>query len=364
MLQRACFRSAILASYRMSGWRLPSPAWNTLAQRRLNCCDRSSICAQHLRQRPARNRPVDAIVIRGDPADRGERGLPARPEQQALALVLRHADPGGAGRGQHARDLRHVRGHFLGRAVGLDQQHRRRVERIAGVHELLDRARRAAVHHFEPRGHDAGGDDGGDRGPRRSDVVERGERDLRRLRLRRELDRDFGRDREQALGAVDERQQVVARAVEGVAAELDDLAGDEHAAHAAHVVHRQPVLEAVHAARVLADVAADRARDLRRRIRRVVEAVRAPRPTEIARLRTPGCTTAVHATGSIETMLRNFAIATRTPRLSRQRAARQARPGTARDHGHTGRMTALAAPRRAALRFRESRRPRAARGTS
>ena len=90
-----------------------------------------------------------------------------------------------------------------------------------------------------------------------------------------ELDGDLGDDGEQPFAAVDQRQQVVARRVERVAAELDDLAGDEHAAHAAHVVHREPVLEAMHAAGVLGDVAADRARDLRRRVGRVVEAVAA-----------------------------------------------------------------------------------------
>ena len=37
------------------------------------------------------------------------------------------------------------------RAVGLDQQHRRGIERIVGVHELLDRARRRLVHHLEAR---------------------------------------------------------------------------------------------------------------------------------------------------------------------------------------------------------------------
>ena len=34
------------------------------------------------------------------------------------------------------------------------------------------------------------------------DIVERGERHLRELRLRHELDRDLGDDREQPLGAV------------------------------------------------------------------------------------------------------------------------------------------------------------------
>ena len=69
-------------------------------------------------------------------------------------------------------------------------------------------------------------------------------------------------------------QQVEARRLARLAAERQQLAvhGDE--LHLEHVVDGQPVLEAMHAARVLGDVAADRARDLRGRIRRVVEAVR------------------------------------------------------------------------------------------
>jgi hypothetical protein len=65
----------------------------------------------------------------------------------------------------------------------LDQQHRRRVERIAGVHELLD-ARVAAGPSSRDRRDDARADDGGDRRARRADVGERGERHLRGLRLR------------------------------------------------------------------------------------------------------------------------------------------------------------------------------------
>jgi hypothetical protein len=41
-----------------------------------------------------------------------------------------------------------------------------------------------------------------DRRARLLDVVERRERDLRRLRLRQQLDRDLGDDGEQALAAV------------------------------------------------------------------------------------------------------------------------------------------------------------------
>ena len=86
---------------------------------------------QHRAERLARNRAVHAVVIGRDAADRRKRRLAARPQQQPLALVLRHADPGRARLAQHAGDLRHVRGDFLRRAVGLDEQHRRGVERIA-----------------------------------------------------------------------------------------------------------------------------------------------------------------------------------------------------------------------------------------
>ena len=109
------------------------------------------------------------------------------------------------------------------------------------------------------------------------DIVERGEGDLRVLRFRRQLHGDFGDHGEQPFGPVDEREQVIARAVQRVAAELDDLAGDQHRAHAVDVVNRQSVLQAVNAAGVLGDVAADRAGDLRRRIGRVVKTVRCSR---------------------------------------------------------------------------------------
>ena len=52
-----------------------------------------------------------------------------------------------------------------------------------------------------------GADDRRDRRARLLDVVERGERDLRELRLRQQLDRDFGDHREQALAAGDERER-------------------------------------------------------------------------------------------------------------------------------------------------------------
>ena len=49
-----------LASYRISGWRLPSPAWNTFTTRRPYLAERSRDPRQRLGQRPARNGAVHA----------------------------------------------------------------------------------------------------------------------------------------------------------------------------------------------------------------------------------------------------------------------------------------------------------------
>ena len=100
----------------------------------------------------ARDRAVDAVVV-GRDAARPPETPPCAPTRTAAAAP-RPCDtrisvaPLAV---EHARDLRHLGGDLLRRAVGLDQQHGRRVERIAGVHELLDRARRQLVHHLEAR---------------------------------------------------------------------------------------------------------------------------------------------------------------------------------------------------------------------
>ena len=106
------------------------------------------------------------------------------------------------------------------------------------------------------------------------DVVEAREQHLRALRLRQQLHGDFGDDAEHAFRAGEEREQVEAGRVERVGAERQTLAVDRDDLDLQDVVDRQAVLQAMHAAGVLRDVAADRARDLRRRIGRVVQAVR------------------------------------------------------------------------------------------
>ena len=76
-------------------------------------------------------------------------------------------------------------------------------------------------------------------------------------------------DPERPLGADEHAEQVGARVV---SREGDELAVRENDVDREDVVHGEPVLEAVGAARVLGDVAADRADLLARRVGGVVEA--------------------------------------------------------------------------------------------
>ena len=91
-------------------------------------------------------------------------------------------------------------------------------------------------------------------------------------RLSQDAHGDLGDDPEQPLGAGHDAHQIVAVGIEMLAAEPDDLAVDQHDFEAEQVVGRQPVFEAMHAARILGDIAADRAGDLARRVGRVIKA--------------------------------------------------------------------------------------------
>ena len=114
-----------------------------------------------------------------------------------------------------------------------------------------------------------------DRGDAVARLLGRGKTDQQRARglgLLQDAHRDLGDHAEQPLGAGHQAQQVVAALIEMLAAETHDVAVRQHHLEAENVVGGEPVLQAVHAARVLGDVAADRARDLAGWIGRVVEA--------------------------------------------------------------------------------------------
>ena len=139
--------------------------------------------------------------------------------------------------------------------------------------EILGRVDRRPVHHFHAARNDAGPDDVGDALPA---LLARGKADqqrARRLRLLQDAHGDLGDDAEEALRAGHDAEQVVAFRIEMPAAEAHDLAIHQHHLDAEHVVGRQAVFQAVHAAGIFRDIAADRAGDLRGRIGGVIEAL-------------------------------------------------------------------------------------------
>ena len=130
---------------------------------------------------------------------------------------------------------------------------------------------RRLVHHLHAAGNDAGADDIGDALAGRLHFRETDHQRPRRLRLLQDAHGDFGDDAEQAFRAGDDAHHVVAGGFRRFAADLDDLARDQHDLAAQHVVGGHAVFQAVHAAGIFRDIAADRAGDLRRGIRRVIK---------------------------------------------------------------------------------------------
>ena len=105
-------------------------------------------------------------------------------------------------------------------------------------------------------------------------IVEAGQQDLRHRRARQQPDGDLHHHAEQPFGAGEQRQQVEAGAVQGAGPQAQALAFQGHDVHLQQVVHGQAVLQAMHAAGVLRDIAADGAGDLRGRVRCVVQTMR------------------------------------------------------------------------------------------
>ena len=167
-------------------------------------CDSASIARSTRASARARNRAVHAVVVGRDAADGGKRGLAPRPEAQALAL--RPATRGSRSRPlarQHAVDRRDFLGDFFAacRRIRTAGSLRRRADSRACT-KCLDRARSRAGPSSRGRRDDAGADDRAR--PRRRPCRRRRTRRARtcaRLRLRQQLDGDFGDDGEQALGA-------------------------------------------------------------------------------------------------------------------------------------------------------------------
>ncbi len=104
--------------------------------------------------------------------------------------------------------------HLLARAIHFAQQNGRGIPGIAGMGKVLCRLYCQAVHHLQPGGNNAGGDDRAHGIAGRADAIEAGHDHLGQLRRGQQAHGDFRHDAQQAFRAGEQRQQVVAGTVQ------------------------------------------------------------------------------------------------------------------------------------------------------
>ena len=114
---------------------------------------------EHFRHFTARNGAVHTVVIGCDATDGGERRFAPLPQQRAVSLVIRHSEGGRAQLLKHCHHGVDMLCDLLARAVHLAQQDGSGIPRIPRMGEILRCLHREPVHHLQPGGDDAGGDD-------------------------------------------------------------------------------------------------------------------------------------------------------------------------------------------------------------
>ena len=189
--------------------------------------------------------------------------------------------------------------HLFGGTVEFAQEQRGRVEVVARVHGFLHGARRRLVHQLEPGRDDARGDDGGGgiAGLSTSSKAARITRAVCGLGTSFTVISMVTASMPSE--PIDQREQVIARRIERLAAGFEHLALDGAGAHTQDVVQRKAILEAMHAAAIFGHIAAYAAGDLRRGIRRVIQAVGRRRFGDRPGYARPGCHgRAIRASGS------------------------------------------------------------------
>ncbi len=103
---------------------------------------------EHQRQLRTRNSAVHTIVVGGDGTDRRERALAASPEQQPFLFRTRGLAGDCMAIVRDRLDALDQMIDLSGRPVELHDQERLDIERVTGVHELLDRRNSGPVHNF------------------------------------------------------------------------------------------------------------------------------------------------------------------------------------------------------------------------
>ena len=210
-----------------------------------------------MRQLRARHHGILQQVGRREPSHRAGRLLAALPQQRALGLVARHTDRERAVLATDGGRPLPLHLHLGARAVELDQQHGAGALRIAGARAGIDGADDGLVEHLHRGGRHSGRD------RRRHDLggldhrAERGQHGLHRLRRVGEAHRDRRHQGKRALGADGHAGEVVAGAIQRLAADAHHLAAAGDQLQAQHVIRRDAVLQAMRTAGVGRYVAAD-----------------------------------------------------------------------------------------------------------
>ena len=236
---------------------------------------------QHIGQLCARHHAVEQVVVGHNLAQRADRALAPGPEPLALLGIRRRANLARLEPPQNRLDDPALRRDLRLRPVHLDQQHRLRVEREAGLQHGFDRGDRRLVDHFQRRRHHARGDHRAHRVARLAHrVVDRQQRAHRGRRGHQPHQR-LRHDPHRALAADHAADQVVARLIARRVADSLHLAIGRDQHQLEHVVGRGAPGERVRPARVLRDVAADCAGPLAARIRRVGQPVGRGRRAQI-----------------------------------------------------------------------------------
>ena len=181
----------------------------------------------------------------------GNASFAPRPEAPALGFIARPADLGRARLPADLADPRQAGLDIRRRPVDFAlRKDRRRVSGgIASVDMALGGVERQMVHHLQPGRNDARPDDLGDSVARVRHLRERRQQNLGVDRRRQQLDGDLGDHAQQPFRAGHQRQQVVTRRVERVAADLQHLAGHGHDLQPLDVGWTvRPYFQAMHAA--------------------------------------------------------------------------------------------------------------------
>ena len=116
------------------------------------------------------------------------------------------------------------------------------------MHEIFNCCGHWLVHHLEPRRNNARRNHTGNCVTGFAQVVKAGHDAARKLRLGNEFDRDFSGDGQHALTANHHTQQIETGRIQRRTAKLHFVAFNREAFYFQNVVHRQTILQAVHAA--------------------------------------------------------------------------------------------------------------------